>query len=281
MIKLKNLILHLFFIAFLFSCVSKSARAKLNKQNETNIKDKDSRSTSGNYNLVKTNQFFLFPTSTTNQIINHNYFTVSYSEKNEQPEWVAYKVSTGNYNKQISRTNDYREDPLVKTKSGSPNDYHGSGYDMGHLAPAHGMAYNLTSMSESFYLSNICPQKASFNRGIWRSLESKVEYWSNFKDSIYVVSGPILDNPIDQIGDNEIAVPRAFYKTLVGFKNGEMSGIAFMIPNEKSKKSIYSYATSIDEVERITGIDFYYELDKSIQDKVEANRDIKKWVSIK
>jgi endonuclease G len=97
---------------------------------------------------------------------------------------------------------------------------------------------------------------------------------------MYVVTGPILDNPNEQIGESRITVPRAFYKTLVSFKDGEVRGIAFVIPNEKSKKPIFSYVTSIDEVEKITGIDFYHDLDKFIQDKVEANRDVKKWVSI-
>lgn len=277
---LKKLVIFFIFPFLLVNCSSKSAQAKLRSENPEPI-HKVNRNKVEMDDLVNPNRSFLYPTSTTNQIIKHKYFAVSYSEKNEQPEWVAYKVSSKNYNKSTKRTNDYREDPLIKTKSASPKDYRKSGYDMGHLAPAHAMGYNHTSMSESFYLSNISPQKASFNRGIWRSLERKVEYWSSFKDSIYVVSGPILDNPIDQIGDNEIAVPRAFYKTLVSFKDGEVRGIAFVIPNEKSKKSIYSYATSIDEIEKITRIDFYHDLDKLIQDKVEANIDVKKWVSIK
>ena len=174
-----------------------------------------------------------------------------------------------------------REDPFVKTASASPKDYKGSGYDMGHLAPAHAMGHNYNAMSESFYLSNISPQKASFNRGIWRALENKVEYWSSFRDSIYVVTGPILDKPIADIGENKVSVPRAFYKTLVGFKNGNASGIAFVLPNQKSNKSIYTYATSIDEVEKITQIDFYHNLDSLLQAKVEANKSIKVWLSTK
>ena len=158
--------------------------------------------------------------------------------------------------------------------------FYGSGYDMGHLAPAHDMSHNITSMSESFYLSNISPQKASFNRGIWKALEGKISYWSSFNDSIYVVTGPILDNPIETIGENKVSVPRAFYKTLLAFKNGKIKAIGFIMPNEKSVKSIYSFAVSIDKVEDVTGIDFYYNLDKRIQDSLEANADLKTWISI-
>lgn len=272
----------LFFLMFfiLLNCTSKSAQVKLRRENTTPT-PKIEKSKERIDVALTPSELFLYPTSTTNQLIKHKYFTLSYSEKDEQSEWVFYKVSSNNYNKQISRKNDYREDSFVKTKSASLKDYYKSGYDRGHLAPAHAMGFNHISMSESFYLSNISPQKASFNRGIWRSLEGKVEYWSNFRDSIYVVTGPILDNPIAQIGENKVSVPRAFYKTLISFKDGRAEGIAFILPNEKSSKSIYAYATSIDQVEKITSIDFYHKLDKLIQDKVEANIDVKKWLSIK
>ena len=184
-----------------------------------------------------------------------------------------------NFKNNIDRTNDYRFDPLVDNGSAGLDDYHGSGYDMGHLAPAKIMSHNYTSMSESFYLSNISPQVASFNRGIWKTLESKVRYWASDKDSIYVFTGPILDNPVNRIGKNNVSVPRAFYKTLLGFYNGRIEGLAFIIPNEQSKKSIFSFVTSIDEVEQITGIDFYYSFEKKIQDQFESNKDVKKWIS--
>ncbi len=148
---------------------------------------------------------------------------------------------------------------------------------MGHLAPARTMSHNYLSMSESFFLSNISPQVASFNRGIWKKLEQKIRYWTAMNDSLYVVTGPILKMPVDIIGDNDVTVPRAFYKTLLSFKNGKVKGIAFIMPNQKSNKSIYTYKTSIDEVEKITGIDFYHNLDTKIQNKVVANDDLKKW----
>lgn len=276
----KNIIFVIIILLFTH-CTSRSAQAKLKNNNRnfpSAIKGNSDKEFNEKIKTVKS--FFFYPTSTTNQIIKHNYYVGSYSEKDEQPEWIAYKISPNSISKNIKRTNDYREDPLVKTQSASPSDYHGSGYDMGHLAPARTMSQNLTAMSESFYLSNISPQKASFNRGIWKRLEEKIRYWAPMNDSIYVVTGPILDHPIDQIGSNKITVPRAFYKTLISFKKGRTNGIAFMIPHKKSNKSIYSYVTSIDEIEKITGIDFYFRLDKFTQEIVEANTDINKWTPI-
>jgi endonuclease G len=275
---LKKIVIIFIFSFLLVNCTSKSAQAQLRRDNLKLIK-KVNKSKEKVGDLVKPNVLFLCPNSTTGQIIKHKYYMASYSEKDEQSEWVAYKVSRNNYNKQIARTNDFRVDESVKTKSADLDDYYGSGYDRGHLAPARAMSYNRTSMSESFYLSNISPQNPSFNRGIWKSLEGKVEYWSSFRDSIYVVSGPILDHPIGSIGENKITVPRAYYKTLISFKNMKMKGIAFIIPNEKSKKSIYSYATSIDEVEKMTGIDFYYKMDSTMQHNLESNESIKMFIS--
>lgn len=267
-----KIICSIYIIFFIESCTSRSAQAKISLE-----RNKE--------NLIKIDSFNKLPiyicNSKNQQLINHTFYILSYSEKHEQPEWVSYKITSNNFNRSVERTNDYREDPFVSTQSASRDDYQGSNYDMGHLAPAHDMGHNLTAMSESFYLSNISPQKASFNRGIWKTLEGKVSYWSSFNDSIYVVTGPILDHPIETIGENKVSVPRAFYKTLLAFKKGKMKAIAFILPNEKSDKSIYSYAVPIDKVEEVTGIDFYYNLEKKIQDSLEANINLKTWISIK
>jgi endonuclease G len=272
----------LFSICILFiNCISNTEKAKLidkYRSNKSKKYNSEEVSIENNDSLILGENLYLYPKSRTGQIIKHNYYTASYSEEDEQSEWVAYKVTNTSFNDHISRTDDFREDPFVKTGSANPDDYFKTGYDRGHLAPAKTMSRNLTSMSESFYLTNISPQIPSFNRGIWKRLEEKVRYWSAMNDSIYVVTGPILDHPIGQIGENNVTVPRAFYKTLLGFKNGKVKGIGFVMPNEKSGKSIYSYAVSINEVEEITGINFYYQLEQSIQDNVEANKDLKSWL---
>jgi len=219
------------------------------------------------------------PCSNTNQIVNHHNYSLSYNETAEQAEWVFYKLTNSiSSSNEINRTNDFREDPFIKTGSSSTEDYSHSGYDRGHLAPAGSMKTNLESMSESFYMSNISPQTPGFNRGIWKRLEGKVRYWAKDNDSILVVTGPILDSPIDTIGANQVFVPRAFYKTLLAFKDGKAKGIAFVLPHEKSDKSLYSFATSIDSIEALTGIDFYCNLEIENYQKIESNMSIKDFI---
>jgi len=221
--------------------------------------------------------FGLSPTSTTGQFVKHKYFTISYSEKHEQAEWVFYKLTKDNVSKRVSRTDDFREDPMVTTESASLYDYKGSGYHRGHLLPAGSMTQNHTAMSETFYMSNMSPQKPKFNMGIWKKVEAEIRCLAYQNDSIFVVTGPILDNPIGRIGLNEVTVPRAYYKTVVAYKNGKVKGIGFIDPHQQSYESVYKYSTSIDEVEEATGIDFYFSLNNDLQNHIEKNKSFINW----
>ena len=115
----------------------------------------------------------LVPTTNKGYLIQHTYFTLSYSETNWQAEWVAYTLTPASINGTQERTDNFRIDPNVKSNPVGSGDYTGSGYDRGHLCPAGDMKLNLTSMSETFYMSNMSPQNPSFNRGIWETLESR------------------------------------------------------------------------------------------------------------
>ena len=128
---------------------------------------------------ANTNEYFL-PTSTTGQTIHHQSYSLSYSEPHEQAEWVFYEIKKERVLGLVSRTDDFRSDNYVSTNSATLSDYKGSGYDRGHLAPAHDFSFNKDAMSESFYMSNMSPQNPSFNRGIWGNLEKLVRSWHSF-----------------------------------------------------------------------------------------------------
>ena len=114
------------------------------------------------------------PPTARGEVIEHTYYTLSYIEQHEQPEWVYYVLTGDMISGAAKRGNDFRSDPKVPTESAQLNDYKGSGYDRGHLAPAASMSINSTAMSESFYMSNMSPQEPGFNRGIWKNLEKTV-----------------------------------------------------------------------------------------------------------
>ncbi len=131
----------------------------------------------------------LLPSHTSNhQIIEHSTYILEYNEKYEHAEWVIHLLTQDRVAGSFERTDNFRPDPKVITGSASLADYKGSGYDRGHLAPAADMKWSENVMSESFFMSNMSPQKPGFNRGIWKSLESIVRTWAIENDEIYIVT---------------------------------------------------------------------------------------------
>lgn len=221
--------------------------------------------------------FNYLPTSTTNQVIQHNYYTLSYSEKHEQAEWIAYELK-----KEYVINNDYKrpkfiKDPRVKTGSADWRNYKKSGYDKGHLCPAGDMEFDLNAYNDTFFTSNISPQKHDFNGGIWNRLEQKVRYWAIKYDGIYVITGGILKPALKTIGVEKVSVPNYFYKILLDNTNGKYRMIAFLVPSKKSDKPLYEFVVPVDSIEKITGIDFFPKLNDKIENRLEKNSDYKSW----
>ena len=219
----------------------------------------------------------LHPLGLYNDIIFHNYYTLSYSEEHEQAEWVFYKLTSSKLNLSIERKNNFRQDPKVKTSSAQLYDYKGSGYDRGHLAPAADMKYNSNSMSESFYLTNISPQSASFNRGVWRKIEKKIRDWSYIYGELIIVTGPILEcDSFGEIGSNKVTIPKWYYKVVIDPDNYERN-LAFLIQNTGSSESIKSFVVTIDQLEEFSGIDFFYKLSDGIEKSFESSKNLNLW----
>ncbi|MBN8643192.1 MAG: DNA/RNA non-specific endonuclease [Flavobacteriales bacterium] len=227
----------------------------------------------------KSRYFDFLPSSTTNQIVKHNGYILSYSEENEQAEWVAYelKKSELNYNNNDFKRPFFIEDPKVSSASADWKNYRKSGYDKGHLCPAGDRKYSKSAFDETFYTSNISPQLHDFNEGVWNRLEQKVRYWAGKYDGIYVVTGGILDENLPTIGYEDVTVPNYFYKVLLDENNGEYKMIAFLVPHQDSDLPLYEFVVSVDEIEKRTGIDFFPKLDDADEVRLEKNSDYKNW----
>jgi endonuclease G len=203
-------------------------------------------------------------------IIRHLGYTLSYNSKYKQANWVAYLLTKDETVKRFQRGEYFAPDPLIPGTNLAV-DYAKSGYDRGHLAPAADMGYSMETMVQSFYYSNISPQVPRFNRGIWKKLEMQVRNWAIAYDSLYIVIGPIFSDSMKVIGPHRVAIPKAYYKVLLQKRNGEWFGIGYVLPNASLKGDIMQYATSIDKVEELTGIDFFWGLDDEIEKKIEKN----------
>jgi endonuclease G len=211
-------------------------------------------------------------------IVNREGYALGYSEKYEQPLWVIYRVTQEELDSpRVKRTDDFRPDPAIKTGSASLSDYRKSGYDRGHLAPAATMGFSKQTMSESFYLSNMSPQKPKFNRGIWKDLESQVRIWGKEHRDIYVVSGPIIKPGYKTIGKNAVAVPQYYYKVIFDISPPSFKMIAFILENKGSNQPLKTFVVTVDDVEKITGLDFFSELPDIIENKLESQSNIDQW----
>jgi endonuclease G, mitochondrial len=208
------------------------------------------------------------------ELVHYSYYSLSYSEQYEQAEWVFYEIKKEKLLGLVSRTDNFRSDNLISTKSAQISDYKGSGYDRGHLAPAGDMSFNNTAMSESFYMSNMSPQDPSFNRGIWKQLESLVRSWGT-NSSIYVVTGPILNSCATTIGSNKVCVPNYYYKVIYNPENKKM--ISFILPNQKGTGNLSDYVCTTDYLEQITNIDFFPILEDKLEEKLESEIHTELW----
>jgi endonuclease G len=211
----------------------------------------------------------LYPRSTY-PVISKQHYALGYSEAHEQAAWVFYELTRQEALGGYERTNNFKADPEVVTGSASLADYKGSGYDRGHLAPAGDMAFSPIAMQESFYMSNMSPQDPSFNRGIWKQCEALVRAWAQEDGEVYVVTGPVLTSGLPSIGVNKVSVPEYYYKVVLDWDSNEVRAIGFLLPNAKGSQALNAYAVSIDEVERVTGLDFFPGLPDKVENLVEA-----------
>jgi len=202
-------------------------------------------------------------TNDTPSLITHEGYTLLYSEIHEQPYWVAYTLTKDEVYGKAPRKDDFREDLSVPTGSAELSDYKGSGFDRGHLKPAADSKYSVLEMSESFFLSNMSPQKESFNREIWSRLEDQVREYAVDFNSISIVTGPVLKNPIGSIGKNEVSVPEAFYKVILN--SDSTRSIGFLLPHENSSKALSTFAVSVDSIEKVTGFHFFSGVNQSVK----------------
>jgi len=205
-------------------------------------------------------------------------YVLGYAEYHEQAAWVLYRLTEERVSRPaVRRADKFAEDPAVPTGSATPGDYRSSGFDRGHLAPAADMAYSPLTMKESFYMSNISPQRPKFNRGVWKRLESQVRFFAAMEKDICVGTGPVLPvTKTETVGRNKVTVPTHFYKVVLDLTPpGKMIG--FIVPNEGSSRPLRDFAVPVSLVEAVTGLDFFSRVPQPKQVLLEATLSVGDW----
>jgi endonuclease G len=214
-------------------------------------------------------------------ILRNQAYMLEYSEDLENPLWVTYKVTEAHFKsgKRPSRfSKDWRSYKQVKHE-----DYTGSGYDRGHMAPNYVIAsrYGKLAQKETFLMTNVTPQKPRLNQKSWQRLEEVIANdFSEWNGDFWVVTGPIFDKNPKSLKNSSVKIPKAFYKILIKPSSPERpaKALAFIFPqNAKPRASLMNFVTTIDDVEKQTGIDFFSDLEDEFEDKLEASKTPEAW----
>lgn len=213
-------------------------------------------------------------------------YAVEWDCDKKSQRWTCYELyrgfggSVGRYDK------GYPEDPDLAADYRWDRDYYkGSGYDHGHLCPSADRQYSVEANKQTFYMTNMQPQKHNFNAGVWQSMEERVRRWialSPVTDTLFVCKGGTIDAEeqiIERIS-NKLIVPKFFYMAVLYKSVGGYKAIAFWAEHDNvdnSKDDLRKYTISIDALESRTGIDFFCNLPDDVEGKVESTADTKSW----
>ena len=210
-------------------------------------------------------------------ILKRKGYISSYNRETLIPNWVGWVLTDSHTDGNCPRDNNYYEDNDVSSPRATNEDYLGSGWSRGHMCPAGDNKWDKEAMMESNLLTNICPQDRSLNSGLWNKIEQDCRKWAKKYGEVYIVCGPILLNQEHQkIGKNKVIVPEAFFKVVLCL-NPRPKAIGFVVRNNDGAKKKDQYVNTVDEVEKITGIDFYPALPDSIENGVESYSNIDDW----
>ena len=219
------------------------------------------------------------PDGVPEQMLRRTGYTASYNKTTKLPNWVAWHLTADRTTGPAKRSGvDFQADMDVPAPRAEDSDYYGSGYDRGHMCPAADNKYSEKAMEESFLFTNMCPQNGNLNRGDLNEMEQAFRRWAKEYGGVYVVCGPILYKGKHRtIGKNKVVVPEAFFKVVL--RTGENpKAIGFIYKNAEGNRPKGDYVNTVDEVERITGIDFFSSLPDDVENKVEATADMADWL---
>ena len=195
-------------------------------------------------------------------------YSFGWSQKDRVALWVAYPLSKLYTNGSAGRTNAWALDPLLGNDSAAPFSGYAGDYARGHQLPSADRQCCYDANAQTFYGTNMTPQLNAHNEGIWSSLESKVRNIANSSDTTYVVTGVIVSDSSLKETDSygaSVTVPDAYFKVLLRYSKsstlGQWNAAAFYLEHRKYSESLgKQHSMSVDELEEITGIDFFANL---------------------
>lgn len=240
----------------------------------------------------------------TTQLISHdvningktvNTYMLEYDITQYHSRWVAFRFDATTRTQLTGRSDEpFTDDPSLSSTYHIGNRGFGWGRDRGHLCASADRVYNSTANEQTFYMTNMSPQMSSFNQGYWVTLEGLVQKCgrnASFADTLYVVKGGTIKP--DQISDyitrangKKVAVPKYYYMALLKVKNNAYSSIGFWMEhkeygydykNKAPLSEIAKHAVTVNQLEELTGIDFFPNLPDAAEEKIESRCNPTEW----
>lgn len=198
-----------------------------------------------------------FPQTTVTSTICRQGYYVGYDAAAKIPKFVTYSLTPSHALGCIARTNAFVADLSVK-EGPTLADYDHSGYDRGHQVPDGDLSWDQQVEYESFLMTNMAPQAGSFNRGIWKLLETEVRGWvTQLKQEYVIYVGSIYNDKDKKIGKG-VVVPHAFYKVVVNTQTGEYAGWLFphVAPYPNMGNDLTKYRATVEKIQTESGVKF-------------------------
>lgn len=213
------------------------------------------------------------------RLLPKNGFLIAYDEDRKNPAWVAYKIEGKAKYPSYERPETFLPDKQTFARI-DHHDYTGSGFDRGHMAPNAVIAtrYGKNAQEDTFLMSNIVPQAPHLNQGLWRELEGKVaNKYSRHFDSLYVITGPIYDDNVEYLRSG-VEVPDSFFKVILGRNKSGVTALAVVMGQGiSSNANLSGSIVPIQNIEMLTGYDFFHELPDDQERQLETIQRSRVW----
>ena len=219
------------------------------------------------------------PSGVPAKLIERRAYTTSYNSATRTANWVAWTLTREHTYGSHQRTDErFEEDLDVAKPRATYQDYYDSRYDRGHLCPAGDNKWDPEAMKETFLMTNICPQDHDLNKEDWNTLEQQCRAWARRYGEVTIVCGPVFDadGQPRRIGRNKVRVPDAFFKVVYRSKP-EPAALSVVMRNTASPQPWEEHVLTVDEVEAMTGIDFFPSLPDETEQKVESATSLTDW----
>lgn len=232
------------------------------------------------------------PSNATPDIANENnylmpkpQYTLSYNRSRGEPNWVAWRLDS-TWIGATPRQDDYRPDPALPIDwyHVLDTDYSGSGYDRGHMCPSGDRTNTVENNSATFLMTNFVPQLSNNNQGPWEDLETYCRTLALQGNELYIIDGPVGD--LGTIANGNVVIPQYTWKVVLVLPSGTddlhrigkgTRAFGFIVPNF-SPVDINApwrvFRVTVDQVERLTGYDFFTNVPKITQEMIESRHDI-------